>query len=602
MDKNYGYKHTKGFIVFILITIFLCISVANSQVTDSYTSNLINNTTSATTSASTWQNAGTINQPITCWKPSDPGYCGPLPYVNAWGSPNTVNFSYGMTELYQMYNVGKSLPNNGSGLVNTGYFLKFEAKNGNYWDDARQDFLKTQVTLYGPNNSKVLEQHSYDQNYLFNWTYFSYNVNWTTAKLGYRENEVGNVKLSFYGMDNNFWAGPYGPEIRDITFQLKYRPDPCIKNQLFSPECPKFTEELAKANATTTSSDTSSNTANEPLPKDEKETQFAKNTENEKNMPVKDEIYEEGVYFEESNMDLNKLVDTLIKIQDNQLKEEKLTMDASKNAILETDRITQQTVRQAEQLASRASRQSVENKIENNQNTFDTNQRDNRGSQALGMFVAPTTSTFGTFQLPNIQQQVNILQAPNNNQSIFSLANEQPAIKSQQSSIFGNVNNNNQVDPTVIVFAPLQQNSQVNSQNTSSLSSTNSIFTLTNPLANQVIDTPTTSANFLTNKADPINSIIEQKPRLEEKKDDVQTTQVRQNVQDNELATGVPLTQLAVAPVGYNQYMNFVLRDAAFYAPKEIYRNQKTVDNVRALRQLASDRLHQEMVDQQYRR
>ena len=42
------------------------------------------------------------------------------------------------------------------------------------------------------------------------------------------------------------------------------------------------------------------------------------------------------------------------------------------------------------------------------------------------------------------------------------------------------------------------------------------------------------------------------------------------------------------------------LTDANFYAPKEIYRNQRTVDNARALRQLASDRLHQQMVDQQY--
>jgi hypothetical protein len=44
-----------------------------------------------------------------------------------------------------------------------------------------------------------------------------------------------------------------------------------------------------------------------------------------------------------------------------------------------------------------------------------------------------------------------------------------------------------------------------------------------------------------------------------------------------------------------------VLKDADFYAPKDIYGNQKTVDNARALRQLSSDRLHQEMIDQQYK-
>jgi hypothetical protein len=59
---------------------------------------------------------------------------------------------------------------------------------------------------------------------------------------------------------------------------------------------------------------------------------------------------------------------------------------------------------------------------------------------------------------------------------------------------------------------------------------------------------------------------------------------------------------MATTPVGYNQYLNLVIADAAFYAPKEIYKGQRNVDNVRALRQMSSDRLHQEMVNQQYRR
>jgi hypothetical protein len=41
--------------------------------------------------------------------------------------------------------------------------------------------------------------------------------------------------------------------------------------------------------------------------------------------------------------------------------------------------------------------------------------------------------------------------------------------------------------------------------------------------------------------------------------------------------------------------------DVAFYAPKEIYRNQVNVDNVRLLRGLSSDRLHQQMIDMQYK-
>ncbi len=121
-----------------------------------------------------------------------------------------------------------------------------------------------------------------------------------------------------------------------------------------------------------------------------------------------------------------------------------------------------------------------------------------------------------------------------------------------------------------------------------------------NPLASLITDIPTPQTNFLTNKADPINAIIESKSNTEEKKDGPNTSSVNRNAQNNEVAGGVDIASIAIQPPGFNQYASLVLRDAVFYTPKEIYRGQRTVDNARALRQLASDRLHQEMVDQQY--
>jgi hypothetical protein len=75
---------------------------------------------------------------------------------------------------------------------------------------------------------------------------------------------------------------------------------------------------------------------------------------------------------------------------------------------------------------------------------------------------------------------------------------------------------------------------------------------------------------------------------------------VNRNVTPNELAAGVDIASIATVPTGFNAY-SFVLKDAAFYEPKEVYKNQTTVDNVRALRQLASDRLHQQMIELQYK-
>jgi hypothetical protein len=75
----------------------------------------------------------------------------------------------------------------------------------------------------------------------------------------------------------------------------------------------------------------------------------------------------------------------------------------------------------------------------------------------------------------------------------------------------------------------------------------------------------------------------------------------RRDTAPNDLAVGVNLAQMATQPQGYASYTNFVLRDASFYEPKEVYKNQTVVDNVRVLRGLGSDQKHQDLVNSQYK-
>jgi hypothetical protein len=98
----------------------------------------------------------------------------------------------------------------------------------------------------------------------------------------------------------------------------------------------------------------------------------------------------------------------------------------------------------------------------------------------------------------------------------------------------------------------------------------------------------------------PVESAIEARPIILQTTTGQQTETVKKNVQNNELAGGVTIESIAKQPTNYAQYFTMI-PDAAFYAPKEIYKNQKTVDNARALRSLSSDRLHQEMINQQYK-
>ena len=64
--------------------------------------------------------------------------------------------------------------------------------------------------------------------------------------------------------------------------------------------------------------------------------------------------------------------------------------------------------------------------------------------------------------------------------------------------------------------------------------------------------------------------------------------------------SGGDMNALAAAPANFNDYLTQQMQDAQFYASKEIYRGQRNVDNARALRGLGTDRLHQQMIDQQY--
>jgi hypothetical protein len=59
---------------------------------------------------------------------------------------------------------------------------------------------------------------------------------------------------------------------------------------------------------------------------------------------------------------------------------------------------------------------------------------------------------------------------------------------------------------------------------------------------------------------------------------------------------------MAKMPPGYELY-SMGIKDAPFYPPKEVYKNQRVVDNARVQRFMnaKSDSVHQQMVDQQYK-
>ena len=213
---------------------FSFITLSSNAQVDPTTGNLINSGTSPTYTTSTWNNGVYVNS-LTCWAPGGPGNCGPNPSVLPSGQ---VHFSYGQVDLNQIVNINRALAAGGTGVQLSGFNFSFTAKNGNGWDDGRQDYLAAYVKLYNAGGGLAANyDYSAQTNRKYNWTNFSFNETFASPLAA---SQYSNAQVGFVGRDNNFWAGNYGPEIFNVSFNLKYRVDPCATNPAYSSTCTGF--------------------------------------------------------------------------------------------------------------------------------------------------------------------------------------------------------------------------------------------------------------------------------------------------------------------------------------------------------------------------
>jgi hypothetical protein len=119
-------------------------------------------------------------------------------------------------------------------------------------------------------------------------------------------------------------------------------------------------------------------------------------------------------------------------------------------------------------------------------------------------------------------------------------------------------------------------------------------------LANRTETETATQSISLTGNS-PTGNLFESAPVVVQEQNN-QTTEsaVNSNVADNDIAGDVSIAALQVVPIGFDLYQ-VGLTDAAFYKTKDIYKNQKNVDNARAFRGLVGGGLYKDMVDSQYK-
>jgi hypothetical protein len=600
MEPNYGYKHTRGFIVFLIIILCGWVVIAHSQVSN--TGNLV---------GSTWTNGYSVPE-LTCWKSGDPN-CSPggIPYVRPDGS---INFSYSFTELHQARAMADVLPYSGIGLMVTGFQFNWMSKNGNYWDDARQDQLSAYVQMYSK-GGQWIEAQSYNLNYIHDWTNFAWTGTFSKERRG---EDLGTILYGFMGKDNNYWLGPYGPEITNVSFSLRYQPDPCVVNPLHSTDCPGFLKAIASpayqaqdssaaitpivaVTTGTAQSITLPTMASAVLKLTSRQEQFAQETEAATSRPTNSVNSSASAMMNQvaTPVTVARVRTSLTDVTDSAV---------ARDIVLEQTPVAQTTTTST--LAQNINSQTRLNQVR------DTSTRSDAASETvtldqplMAMPQTTNTTTVATVLTLPIQPRSTAQTVTTDNDtsaqtqiSLFRVP--EPVVISQPDT----QTNYSLVEPARINTDP--QPVSIPVQALAALSQPAPVLetvTMAEPVRAPAVEIPaadiqSSTVAALIDRTNPLNNIFAEQPVINPTASAFTGPSVKFNTQDNDIASGVNISQIARVLVGFDVYQNLAIREIAFYQPREIYRGQRTVDNVRALRNLGQDAKHQQMIDQQYGR
>ena len=201
----------------ILLVFLLSIGFVQAQTT---TSNLI---TSGGWSGQTYSgNISGVN-PVSVL-----GCCtGSGAYLDTSATNGGITFSYSSRTVSQAIAINQAL--SGTGVQLSGYNYSWQYLNQDY----NAGTLTGNISLKS-NTGSTLGSWNYSMPTTTNWTTMSGTQNFSSV---YSLADVSNLNVSFTGRDNRFWAGFYGPRVRNIDVSLNYTVDPCVGNPRYSPSC-----------------------------------------------------------------------------------------------------------------------------------------------------------------------------------------------------------------------------------------------------------------------------------------------------------------------------------------------------------------------------
>jgi len=609
----------------------LCSSYSNSQSLDPVTGLALNSTGNVLNLGGGLPWSGTVTG-------SAGGFSGgPGPAYN----PNTGNiiFSYGMSTASQLVAINTALANAGTGIQLSGYKYSWQIHNDlDNWASNRGT-LTGNVSLVG-STGIVLESFNYDYNQnLPSFTTFSGTQLFNNR---YDPSTTSGINVSFTGKDQNWWAGYYGPRVHVDNLSLLYtsRPDPCIADPLSSPICPGYALATVKnsilgstvSNASATSFVPTINYAlsspgpaagpamtgtdfTNPVPQQQGPAAGPQGSVGPQGPQGSAAGPAAGPQGQDPNQNSGGPQDSPSQPGPQGPQQgpaagpqpaggppqqaqsapppssgpsqagparsndgPKMTPGAALNvarSAQEKDKAVQAT---AVQTATKA----FENAMQSSQtasNTAIAMNQDMSASSATAAAQFASQTTQSSQQISGQTQQIN-----NAGQSYSGTG---LSVAKANTSVFN-------VD-------------SLNSATTGQVSGqTSSLMQFRSESKTYEAEEPTMQvAGFggVGKAGNPLSDLMNQRMDMMQTNIEQRNDSVKKNVQPNDLAGGVDVAAMAQIPKGYEAYSLVVLRDAPFYKPETIYKDQRTVDNARLLRGLTggSDAKHQQMVDMQYK-
>ena len=455
---------------------------------------------------------------------------GPQPALNV--ETNTLRFSWGYYTAAQSIAINKVFESIGTGIKVTGYNYSWKINNADYTSGP----LYGNVSLIG-SNGNILESYNYNYSrYIPDFETFS-----GTQKFSkdYGVPSLLSIDVSFTGSDNRFWAGYYGPRVRDVNLSLNYAFD--NSKPPASITAPTAVVEVNTIENSPESTGLNSSTVGLPqevlsgLAPDVlvNPTSTQSNSQQSNNSPS-------ASLSAAPSIDLNK---------DSAPRNNSAGPSSLALSVVQKNR---DAVKAIESQAAQKAQEQIANEAKLSQQqiqlALDTVQQAQQSGQGLQISLV-SNSSFGTSA-------------------------------SRQS----------------VEYQSVQFIQQANTSNTYG-----NVYQQEVKLEQRYQEVPQIPQQISNSKSDPVKAITEPAFSLDSIPQETKLETMRKDAKDSDVAGGVSIASIAIVPSGYVTYTNLQLLDAKFYSVKPIYQNQRVVDNVRILRGLGSDQKHQQMVQDQYK-